>query len=163
MSKRRNVVLVPVLVAVFCLCQPAAAQSGVSQMRALPKGAKAKGPTLTRDQLRQCVAQQDRLDADAAEMIGRDARSAADRGRIDALEAALKRLNDEVDGTSKAQVDAYNTMVKQSKTWVDAFNAELVEHRAFQDAYRERLRGFNADCAGHWYYDKDMAAVKAGK
>ncbi|MFZ5636222.1 MAG: hypothetical protein ACOY82_06500 [Pseudomonadota bacterium] len=133
------------------------------KMRALPKGARSSEPVLTRDQLRQCVADEKRIDADKADLMQRTALSEAERARIDKLGAEIEALGGEVDDTSQAQVDAYNALVAKHKEWVATFNADLPELNRRVDAGKALVARFNADCANRVYYDRDMDAIKAGK
>lgn len=100
--------------------------------RGLAAGAKSSGPTLSRTQLQECVAQERRINS-AMEKLDRD-------------EASIEQQESTVNRYSQKSVDSFNASVNR-------FNANGAAANAQVDT-------FNTSCANRAYYESDMRAVE---
>ena len=90
------------------------------------------GPTLSRQELKQCLESQNSINSS-----------------IDRLEAEEVNLNKEqtlVDNYSQSSVDNFNSLVSSYNQ-----NSKIVN---------SKIQKFNSACGNHAYYESDMSAVK---
>ena len=123
----------------------------------------AKTPLLTQEQLRDCLAQKDKVakETDAA---------VKSRAEVDAQKA-------EIDSSGKALADEATTLDRTSQDAVTAYNAKVVDRNAKVDAYRARAEAYNVEadrvlatkdayekaCANRRYDDRDLSDVQKKK
>lgn len=134
-----------------------------SGMRGLPNGARHKGPVLTRDQLRQCVAEQNTINTLESEMDRLRASLTQSEASINRLEAQISEQQPLIDRYSQESVDSFNALIDQHKRLVDAHNAKLPVTNISVEKVNSAVDRFNAKCADRVYYENDMQAVLAGK
>lgn len=114
---------------------PAQARRGggrVSMGRGLANGAHYDGSVLSRDQLKQCVIEEQRINNTS--------------DILDNKEAQLSIQEHQVDHYSQYSVDRYNQLVND-------FNSE-------GERLNSMVNRFNQKCGDHAYYASDMSAVK---
>ena len=149
-----------------CLCVMALLCAAVSQAADKPasfgKG-KATGPLLSRAQLRECLAQQGRLQTLSADASKLQAGMAADEAEIKRLDAAHKEKFVSLDRTSAEAVAAYNTESQQLDKLIDAYNANTPAFNAKVEALQAERTSFAKDCDNRNYDEKDELAIKNGK
>jgi hypothetical protein len=133
------------------------------RMRGLPNGARHKGPVLTRDQLRQCVAEQDAINVLGDDADKLQASLAESEASINRLEAQINAQEPLVDRYSQESVDSFNTLIDRHKRLVSAHNGNLPSANARVEQVNAAVQRFNAKCADRVYYESDMRAVRAGK
>jgi hypothetical protein len=136
-----------------------ARRRGGFRARGLAHGAVAKGPVLSREQLRVCVQIQRSLGS-TEKSIGQM------QSQLRTQEDALNRLGREielrepaVDRYSQASIDAFNEMVNRHGQMVAAYNARLPTVNGHVEAMNRSVDAFNDRCADREYYESDMVAV----
>ena len=124
---------------------------------------KGSGPLLTREQLRQCLAEQARLKQEGTDAAEAQRGLDKDRAEIDRLGAELDADKAGLDRTSQAAVDGFNERArardKRAADYLAAaplFNLRVDKLDAAKDAYRK-------DCTDRRYFEDDYDAIKAGK
>jgi len=122
-----------------------------------------KTPLLTQEQLRDCLAQKDKLAKDTEAAV-------KSRGEVDAQKA-------EIDSSGKALQDEATTLDRTSEGAVAAYNAKVTERKAKVDAYRERAEAYNVEadrvlaskdaydkaCANRRFDDRDLSDLQKKK
>ena len=129
----------------------------------LRHGAQHSGPVLSREQLRSCVAQQNRLNGESAGLDQLEAGQNLKAAELERLEKTISQREPLVDKYSQESVDNFNALVKKQRKLVATYNESLPAYNAEVDKYKIAQEVFNTNCAGHAYYERDMAAVIAGK
>ena len=147
--------------AVMVLLFAAAAQAA-DKPASFGKG-KATGPLLSRAQLRECLAQQGRLQTLSADAAKLQAGMAADEAEIKRLDAAHKEKFASLDRTSAEAVVAYNAESQQLDKLIDVYNAGTPAFNAKVDALQAERASFAKDCDNRNYDEKDELAIKNGK
>lgn len=139
---------------------PAKAADAKPREGSLGKGS---GPLLTREQLRQCIAEQARLKQEGNEALEAQRGLDKERAEVDRLGAALDADKATLDRTSQAAVDGYNERArsrdKRAADYLAAsplFNQRVDKLEAAQETYKK-------DCADRRYFEDDYDAIKAGK
>lgn len=153
------------LVAFLALHIPDADARGGVRFRGsgLRHGTQHSGPVLSREQLRSCVAQQNRLNSESAWLDQLEAGQKLKAAELERLEQAISQREPLVDKYSQESVDSFNALIKKQRKLVAAYNESLPAYNAEVDKYKISQQGFNTNCAGHAYYENDMQAVIAGK
>jgi hypothetical protein len=122
-----------------------------------------KTPLLTQEQLRDCLAQKDKLAKDTEAAV-------KSRGEVDAQKA-------EIDSSGKALQDEAATLDRTSEGAVAAYNAKVTERKAKVDAYREKAEAYNVEadrvlaskdaydkaCANRRFDDRDLSDLQKKK
>jgi hypothetical protein len=122
-----------------------------------------KTPLLTQEQLRDCLAQKDKLAKDTEAAV-------KSRGEVDAQKA-------EIDSSGKALQDEATTLDRTSEGAVAAYNAKVTERKAKVDAYREKAEAYNVEadrvlaskdaydkaCANRRFDDRDLSDLQKKK
>jgi hypothetical protein len=117
------------------------------------------GGTLTRDQLRGCVAERRQAGADRTEssrifarLVSRKAALDAQTQAVAAARANLNAASPQVVALFDAQVEALNRAVKD-------YNAAIAPAENRQNEANRMITDFNFNCAARSYDRLDMAAV----
>ena len=153
------------LVAFLALHIPDADARGRVRFRGsgLRHGTQHSGPVLSLEQLRMCVAQQNRLNSEGVWLDQLEATVKQKAAEIELLEEKITQREPLVDKYSQESVDSFNALITKHEKFVAAYNGGLPSYNAEVDKYKVSQQGFNTNCAGHAYYEKDMQAVIAGK
>lgn len=124
---------------------------------------KGSGPLLTREQLRQCMAEQERVKQEGSAAAEAQAALAKERSEIDRLGAELDADRATLDRTSPAAVDGFNERAR-------ARDKRVADYLAATPLFNERVDKLDADkeayrkaCADRRYFEDDFDAIKAGK
>ena len=131
--------------------------------KASPPPAAPKTPLLTQEQLRDCLAQKDKVAKETEAAV-------KSRAEVDAQKA-------EIDSSGKALADEATTLDRTSQDAVTAYNAKVVERNAKVDAYRAKAEAYNVEadrvlatkdayekaCANRRYDDRDLSDVQKKK
>ena len=149
----------PATAAAKAAAKPADAKS---REGSLGKGT-ASGPLLTREQLRQCIAEQDRLKQEAADALQTQRGLDKDRVEIDRLGVVLKTDLESLDRTSQAAIDAFNARVQEREKMAEAYRAATPVFNQRVDKLEADRESFAKDCADRRYREDDFDAIKAGK
>lgn len=126
-------------------------------------GDTAAGPILTKDELRQCLAEQDRLKRETADVVANQQKLAKDRAEIDRVGAAIDADRSTVDLSNKEAVDAFNARL-QAKARL------LADYQAAAPAFNQRIdkldsddKAFTKNCKGRKYFEDEYDEIKAGR
>lgn len=124
---------------------------------------KANGPLLTRAELRECLALQERV-----RLLGEDVvstQAALDKEKVDIAQNG-KALADQLatlDRTSAEAVNAYNTSVQEHDTRIDAYNALTPGFNAKVEALQIGRARFLKGCENRDFDEKDEIAIRKGQ
>ena len=122
-----------------------------------------KTPLLTQEQLRDCLAQKDKVAKETEAAV-------KSRAEVDAQKA-------EIDSSGKALADEGTTLERTSQDAVTAYNAKVVERNTKVDAYRAKADAYNVEadrvlatkdayekaCANRRYDDRDLNDIQKKK
>jgi len=129
--------------------------------RGLPNGARASGPVLSREELRQCVVQEKTINAQSSDVDRMQSDLDAKKRELQALERRIAAAEPLVDTTSQASVDEFNALVDEHSRLVARYNAGLPPANDAVARLNASIDRFNALCANRPYYESDMAAVRS--
>lgn len=158
----------PLAVAALHLTIPAVAVSADAPAKAgnvLSLGGKGKptGKLLTRNELRECLAQEVRIRALNNEAAALQQGLDNDKAEIGQRAEALKQSIETLDRTSKEAVDAYNAKAVEREQLIDTYNAKLPAFNSKADALHAEQQSFASNCADRPYDEGDFFAIKRGK
>lgn len=136
-----------------------ARRRGGFRARGLAHGAVAKGPVLSRDQLRVCVQIQRSLGSMEASIARMQAQLGTQESELNRLVRQIEMQEPLVDRYSQASVDGFNALVNRHGRMVEAYNARLPMVNGHVEAMNRNVDTFNARCADREYYESDMIAV----
>ena len=139
---------------------PAKAADAKPREGSLGKGS---GPLMTREQLRQCLAEQERLKQEGAAAAQAQGVLAKDRADIDRLGAELEADKASLDRTSQAAVDGYNERARARDKRVADYVAAAPLFNQRVDTLDAAKEAYAKDCASRRYFEDDYDAIKAGK
>ena len=150
----------------LALLQPVAAQAQkpkeLVKESSFGKG-KATGPLLTRAQLRECVAQQERIRVMTEEAVALQTQFNAEKADLARQGVVLKEELAVLDRTNVQAVEQYNAKAASRDKAIDAFEAGT-------DAYNKRVKRltmereiFVSGCENRRYDEKDEIAIQQGK
>lgn len=140
-------------------------------------GGKPVGKLLTRDQLRQCLAQQKALKDQDAETAQAQAGLDGEKAAIARADAELERQAAElqaeratIDATQEAAVAAFNAKLSQRGESERARDQRVADYNARLPAFNARVQAgklsheaWQSDCAGRAYDEADFFAIQRGK
>jgi hypothetical protein len=116
-------------------------------------------PWATREQLRECLDQQDALKARLRDIDTAHEANEALFSRIEAENAKLLDVQSRLDHDSPAAVDAFNLLVSDHNAHVKQMNRQTGELQAVSDAYDGDMLAVNRKCSVLAYRADDMATV----
>lgn len=126
-------------------------------------GSAAKGPLLTRAELRACLSQQDRIrteqDTLARDRSAREAEMASLRASGETLKAELAAL----DRANAEAVEQYNAKAQARDRAVDAFQAGAAAYNEKAQALEVQRQSFTQSCANRRYDEADEIAIGSGR
>ena len=124
---------------------------------------KATGPLLTRAQLRECMAQQERMRVMTEEAVSLQTQFNAEKADLAQQGVLLKDELAVLDRTNVQAVEQYNVKTAARDKAIDAFEAGL-------DGYNKRVKRltmereiFVSGCENRRYDEKDEIAIQQGK
>ena len=126
-------------------------------------GGKATGAYLTKEQLRSCLAQSDKVKVDDAELLAEQAAIAAQKEQIARVGDTLKGQLETVDRTNAEAVAAYNDAVQGRDKQIDEYQARANAFNGRVDANQAAHAAFGQSCSNRRYFEEDEAAIKKGK
>lgn len=127
------------------------------------KAGKSTGPLLTRAQLRECMALQDRRQAEAAENARLRADIDREKGELQREGEALKAQLDALDRTSQEAVDQYNERAAARDKRIDAFEARANDFNKRVESVQALNAQFAANCDNRRFDEADEIAIRKGK
>ena len=156
-----STLLAATLLTLAAIPMTAAAADPVKE-RSLGKG-KAGGPLMTRAELRECLATQERTRNQATELNAEQEKLTAEKATLLKRREDLKERVATLDRTSAEAVGAYNADVTSNE---DAVNAWLTRSEDFnkraQAAQATRTDYVN-QCENRRYDERDETAIRNGK
>jgi hypothetical protein len=144
--------------------KPATAASAAGGIANLGKGAANNNeqPILTRDQLRACLALQERLRTEETQMAQEQRDLDAEKASVMQQGEALKGELAALDRTSASGVEAYNAKTVEQERRIDAYNARSKPFNTKVEALQSQRDGFERDCGNRRYREDDLILIKSG-
>lgn len=125
--------------------------------------AKPGAPFLTKEQLRTCLAQNDRVKAQLAETLPLQTTLKKEGDDLAAAGDALKTDRAAIDTTDQAAVKAFNERLAARDQAVEAYKARSAEYNAKVEALQADKASYIANCDGRRYFEDEELQIKAGK
>lgn len=151
----------------------AACMTGLAAMPALaadnPKKESSLGKAkpgaayLTKEELRACLAQKDRVKAQLAETLPLQAGLKKEGDDLAAAGDALKADRATVDATDEAAVRAFNERIAARDKAVESYQARSTEYNAKVEAVQAEQASYIANCDGRRYFEEEELEIKKGK
>ena len=113
----------------------------------------------TRDQLRECLAQEDALKARLRDIDAAHVAHDALFDRVEAENAKLLEAQSQLDHDSDTAVHAFNLLVSDHNAHVKQMNQEAGDLQTAGDAYNDDMLAVNRKCSPLAYRVEDMDAV----
>ncbi len=126
-------------------------------------GGTASGPMLTKDELRQCLTEQDRLKNETSEVVATQKKLAKDRAEIERVSAELDADRPKVDVSNKDAVDAFNVRLQAKGKMVADYQTAGQTFNQRVDKLDADDKSFTKDCKDRRYFEDEYDAIKAGK
>jgi hypothetical protein len=124
---------------------------------------KGAGPYLTKEELRNCLAEQPRL-------ARQDADLKKERADLDGVKADIARGGDDLksqletlDRSSAEAVAAYNDKAQARDRQIDDYQAKVTAFNARVDTGQSEHANFDKACQNRRYFEEDEMALKKGK
>jgi len=121
------------------------------------------GPYLTKEQLRTCMTQQDKVKAQDGGLL-------KEQGEIEAQVAEIARTGDELKGklealdrTNAEAVSGYNEAVAARDRQIDAYQARVTAFNANVESNHAAHDSFAQECSNRRYFEEDETAIRKGK
>ena len=140
-----------------------AAKPAAKQREGSFGGGSASGPMLTKDELRQCLAEQDRLKQETAEVVATQKKLASDRAEIDRESRALDADRPNVDVSKQDAVDAFNARLQAKGKLVADYQAAAPAFNARIDKLDADDKAITKNCRDRRYFEDEYDEIKAGK
>ena len=123
----------------------------------------AKSALLTPEQLRDCVAQKDKLARDTDAAMKTKAEVAAQKAEIDSAGKALAEEATTLDRTSEDAVNAYNAKVLARNDKVDAYRAKAEAYNVAADGVIAGKDAYDKACVNRRYDERDLSDLQKKK
>ena len=123
----------------------------------------AKTPILTPAQLRDCLAQKDKLAKDTEAAVQSNAAVAAQKAEIDSSGKALDEAAATLDRTSQDAVAAHNAKVLERNSKVDAYRAKAEAYNVEAENVLALKGAYDKACANRRYDDRDLDDLQKKK
>ena len=118
---------------------------------------------LTRDELRQCMAEEDRMKKETADIVQVQAALATDRAEIVRMSSAIDADKASVNLGDPAAVDAFNERLKARSKLFEAYQAALPKFNQSVEKRDADRQAYLKACDNRRFDEKDRDAIKAGK
>jgi hypothetical protein len=115
------------------------------------------------EQLRDCVAQEQRKTKATDAALKAKAEIAADKAEIDRSGTALAQESGTLDRTSEDAVDAFNAKVDERNKRIEAYEAKVAAYNKDTEAIQTMDEAYNKSCANRRYDDRDLADIQRKK
>ncbi|NKI93575.1 MULTISPECIES: hypothetical protein [unclassified Rhizobacter] len=125
--------------------------------------AKAGAPFLTKEQLRACMAQNDRMKAQLAETLPLQGALKKDGDDLAAAGDTLKADREKIDTADAAAVQAFNERLAERDKAVEAYRARSAAYNTKVEALQADRASYATNCDGHRYFEDEELQIKAGK
>ena len=163
---KRFIMLNPTLKHTLVACVLLAATAGHAADKAKESSfgkAKASGPTLTREQLRQCLTQQSQLKEVDAELAKLQATLVSDKAAIVRSGEVLTEQGAALDRSKPEAVTAYNELVLARDKAIDELQARGAPFNTRVGEAQAQREAFAKACDGRSYFETDEIAIQKGK
>jgi hypothetical protein len=150
------------LLASFALACAGAMLAGTARgadTAAAPPAAGAR-PMLTPEQLRDCLAQKERLQRDAEAALKAKADIDAEKAEIGRIDSQLGEQASGVDRTNADALAAYNAKVAARNQRADAFQVKATAYNKDADALNASREAHVAACDNRRYENREPAAAQ---
>ncbi len=124
---------------------------------------KASGPTLTREQLRQCLSQQAQVKEQDAELVKLQTALTTDKAAIVRSGELLKEQGAALDLTKPEAVAAYNELVLARDKAIDELQARGAQFNTRVGETQAQREALARSCDGRSYNEIDEIAIQKGK
>jgi hypothetical protein len=122
-----------------------------------------KTPVLTQEQLRDCLAQKDKVAKETDAALKSRAEVDAQKAEVDSAGKALEAEATTLDRTSEGAVAAYNAKVVDRNAKVDAYRAKAEAYNVEADRVLATKDAYEKACANRRYDDRDLNDVQKKK
>lgn len=122
-----------------------------------------KDAILTPEQLRDCLAQEQRKSKATDAALKSKTEIAADKAEIDRSGNALAAESETLDRTSQDAVDAFNAKVDERNKRIEAYEAKVAAYNKEAEAVQAMDDAYNKSCASRRYDDRDLADIQRKK
>jgi len=126
-------------------------------------GGKGGGAFLTKNQLRDCIAQQAKVKQTSADMQAMQDKLNADKADIGKTGETLKADLEALDRTSPEAVSAYNERAVARDKRIDEYQQQVDQFNGRVDAVRAEREAFSKACENRRYFEDDEIAIRKGK
>ena len=153
------------LLAALCLvASTASLQANAQKVKegSFGKG-KTGGPLLTRNQLRDCMSQQQRIAVQGNEALALQSEFERDKAELQRSGLALKEELAALDRTSAELVDQYNAKAASRDKMIDDFEARASAYNLRVQQLKTEREAFAGACENRRFDEKDEIAIKSGK
>jgi hypothetical protein len=124
---------------------------------------KAGGPTLTREQLRQCLSQQSQVKELDVELAKLQALLVSDKAAIVRSGELLSEQGAALDRAKPEAVTAYNELVLARDKAIDDLQARGTQFNTRVGEAQAQREAFAKACDGRSYFETDEIAIQKGK
>ncbi len=124
---------------------------------------KGSGPVLSRDELRRCMSEDDRLKKETADILETQKSMQKTRSEIDRLGAELEAEKATVDRSSQAAVDGFNEKSRSRGKLIEDYKAAAPLFNERVDKLATGQQSYARDCGDRKYLESDYDDIKAGK
>ncbi|WP_353110530.1 hypothetical protein [Salinisphaera dokdonensis] len=164
MNHNRRTLLIGVLAGLGLLATPNAIARRRRRIylphNGLSKGSNYSGPILSRQELRECLSQQNKINAGSQHLDNLEASVHAKAQEIEQLESLIQQREPLVDRYSQYSVDNFNRLIEKHRELVKEYNARLRPINQQVSVHQANVEEFNKTCADHQYYQSDMDAIR---
>ena len=120
-------------------------------------------PMLTREELRQCLRQEDELKAGNGRLVTAQSTLDAEGKELAQAEAALKAEREGIDATSAEAVAAFNARLAALRERGEAYRSRALAFNEEVTAHQTRHKAWAGDCGSRSYNEIDYFAIQRGK
>ena len=122
-----------------------------------------KTSILTPEQLRDCMAQKEKLGKDTDAVVKAKAAVAVDKAEIDSTGAALSEQATTLDRTNADVVATYNAKVLERNGRIDAYQAKVAAYNTDAETVLAAKEAYEKTCANRRYDDRDLNDLQKKK
>lgn len=140
-----------------------AAPSWAADKKEASFGKGGTGAYLTRDQLRTCLAHQDRVRQQNDDVVKEQAALTAMKADITRSGDELKAKLDALDRTNPDAVAAYNDQASARDKQIDDFQARADAFNARVESSKAQREAFGKACDNRRYFEEDEIAIRKEK
>jgi hypothetical protein len=120
-------------------------------------------PILTRNELRACLAHQDKLKAETSDVLSLQRALDDDKADIARRQSTLEAERTALDRTSQPAVDGHNARARDLDQRIDAYNARNASFNTRADALRTQRDAWERDCGDRRYFEDDLMLIRSGR